>query len=516
MRDLRLYVIVFISGAAVLALEILGTRILGPFYGMGLFLWSALITVTLAALSVGYAVGGRWADRGPSFSRLGLLFGAAGLWVLAVPFLEHPVLLAAEPLGLRAAVLVTATLLFAPPLTLLGMVSPYAIRLKARDLNHVGRTAGNLYAVSTVASVVSALGMGFFLIPAMGVGRLTYAIGLALLTASGLAFFARIGGSRDRGTAALLVLGIGSAGMAKLSDDAPDPSRGLLDVRQSPYAEIRVVEARGARHLLIDGGIHSVVDPATWRTWHPYAAALDVLDFLFERPGSMLLVGLGAGSIAKRYAEHGWRVDAVEIDPVVAEVARDHFGLRSEDCAVHLRDGRRFLRETAKSYDLIVVDAFGSSSIPFHLATLESFGLMVSRLAGDGVLAVNVEVWGWDDPLVASLAATVGAHLDQVLALPTREPPDAVGNVLIVGSRRALEFDEYERLPRLSSLLDRPHEHWRGVQMNHAWDNRFVPETRSALVFTDDRNPVDLWTERVNREARRELHEYFRDLPRSW
>ena len=156
-----------LSGAAVLSLEILGTRVLGPYYGVSIYLWSALITVTLAALSVGYAVGGRWADRGPRLGALAWMLGGAGIWVLFVPWLEAPLLRLADGAGLRAAVLIAAVVLFAPPLLLLGMVSPYAIRLKAGRLDEVGRTAGNLFAVSTVASVLSAVATGFWLVPAL-------------------------------------------------------------------------------------------------------------------------------------------------------------------------------------------------------------------------------------------------------------------------------------------------------------------------------------------------------------
>src|SRR5512145_1231763 len=172
MAHFALYAVVSISGASVLAIEILGTRVLGPFYGVSIFLWSALITVTLAALAAGYALGGRWADRGPRLARLGTLLAAAGVWTLLVPWLRQPLLGALEPLGLRAAVLAAALLLFAPPLLCLGMVSPYAVRLKADRLDAVGRTAGNLYAVSTLASVVAALATGFYLVPWVGVLRL--------------------------------------------------------------------------------------------------------------------------------------------------------------------------------------------------------------------------------------------------------------------------------------------------------------------------------------------------------
>jgi hypothetical protein len=166
--SLWLYVVVALSGAGVLALEILGTRLLGPFYGVSLYLWSALISVTLAALSVGYALGGRWADRDARPARLTGLLAGAGLWIMVVPWLRGPLLAVSESLGLRAAVLLSATVLFFPPLMLLGMVSPVAIRIHASTLDRVGRSAATLCG-PTMASVVAALATGFWRIPAVGV-----------------------------------------------------------------------------------------------------------------------------------------------------------------------------------------------------------------------------------------------------------------------------------------------------------------------------------------------------------
>src|SRR5262245_30745753 len=310
-----LYVVVSVSGAAVLAIEMLGTRLLGPFYGVSLFLWSALISVTLAALAAGYALGGRWADRGPRRSRLGLLLAGAGAWLLAVPWLQRPVLTLLEPVGLRAAVLVAACVLFALPLVLLGMVSPYAVRLKTPSLDRVGRTAGNLYAISTIASVASALLTGFFLIPSIGVHRLVVLIALVLLATSLLLVEWR------RTKAGVGVVGLltclGVVLLPRLPSSAAAPGGGVLAIEQSPYAEIRVLEKPLERFLLIDGGIHTWVATDTWRPLLRYAAALNVMKLLFDAPGRLLTVGLGGGSVVQEYARDGWAVDAVEIDPVV-------------------------------------------------------------------------------------------------------------------------------------------------------------------------------------------------------
>jgi spermidine synthase len=515
MKHLVLYAIVFVAGAAVLAIEILGTRILGPFYGVSLFLWSALITVTLVALAVGYWLGGRWADRGARLARLGWLLGAAGLWLLAIPWTGHPLLAVAEPLGIRLAVLVSAFVLFAPPLTLLGMVAPYAIRLRAASLSEVGRSAGDLYALSTLASVLAALATGFWLIPTVGVTRLVTLVGVMLLLGAAAALGA---GSRGR-SAALVAVALAGAGLAsaglrrRAATQAASGEAKLIAALHSPYADVRVVDAAQGRFLLIDGGIHTVVDPESWRARLDYVAVVDIVKNFFPKPGRLLLVGLGGGSVAKSFAGDGWSVDAVEIDATIVDVARRYFGLLRRDARVFTMDGRAFLRRHRDAYDVVVLDAFGSCAIPFHLITGESFDLVARRLRPGGVLAVNIESVGWRDPLVASVAATLGRAFTRVVALPIAEPPNALGNLVLLASERVLELDE-EKLGRPFDYLSDPDAHRAVVQRNHAWDNRFAPDAYGKTFFTDDLNPVDVLAERINLEARRRLHAHrsLRDL----
>ena len=461
---MSLYIVVFISGAAVLALEILGTRILGPFYGVSLFLWSALITVTLLALSVGYALGGRWADRGALPIRLYYLVASAGLWTLLIPWIRRPVLFIAEPFGLRFAVLVAAFALFFIPLTLLGMVSPYAIKLRARSIDVVGRTAGDLYAVSTVGGVVAALVTGFVLIPNIGVGRLTYSVGASLVAVSAAGIFLERrdgrGESGDLVTAVLMLLATGGFAWL-LPTEGADPAVGLRAVRQSPYAELRVLDTAQGRHLLIDGGVHTIVEPGSWETAYPYVALVDL--------------------------------------------AREYFGLRPEEGTIHEMDGRQFLIRDDRTYDVVVMDAFGSSSIPFHLITRESFGLIKSRLDDGGIFVMNLETEGWSDVLVRSVSVSLTAHFLWVLALPAHDDPSGLGNVVIFASNRRLDD------PSAPAEADRLEAY-----RTFGWQNRFIPERAGAPILTDDLNPVDLWSERINLRARRDLHEYFRDVGVNW
>jgi spermidine synthase len=507
MKTWFIYLAVVVSGACVLAIEILGTRILGPFYGVSLYLWSALIGVTLAALSLGYYLGGIWADRGPRLNRFSLLLALSGLWIVFIPWLKHPVLAVAEPFGLRFAVLFAAFVLFFPPLTSLGMVSPYAIRIKATTIDTVGRTAGNLYAISTMASVVSAILTGFFLIPSVGVSRLTFLVGIVLVATAliGLVSTRRPGVVVPSIVACLL---LGAAGNRLAPVERWNSDMGLLTVEHSAYGELRVVEKDGQRYLLIDGGVHTIVDPETWESRFPYVDVVDIARLCTEKPGRVLIVGLGGGSVVKRYARGGWQVDAVEIDPIVTKIANGYFGLREDEARVHHMDGRQYLITHHETYDVIVMDAFGSSSIPFHLVTRESFGLAASRLAPGGILAMNIEAVGWEDIFVRTLAATLREHFDHVMALPIAEPPNVLGNLVLMASDRPLELSE-----ELPDPPDRVSAEYNRV---HAWANSFEPNSDGVPILTDDLNPVDLWAERINLVAREDLHDYFGSQGVSW
>lgn len=505
MNNRSLYVIVSITGASVLALEILGTRVLGPFYGVSLYLWSALISVTLIALSAGYAIGGRLADRSATGRTLGAVLAAAGIWTLLVIFLKHPVLELFSKAGLRIAVLGAAFILFAPPLTLLGMISPFAIRMRARRIEEVGRSAGYLSALSTIASVVSALAVGFFLIPEIGVNRLLVIIGGILIITGSWFFLA--GKKLQRGiTSSTLLLLLLLMVRTALISEQPDPSRGLLAVCQSPYGELRVADTDEGRHLLIDGGIHSLVDTATWNSFFHYAAVMDLPKYFFTKPGRMLLLGLGGGSLAKQYAREGWQVDALEIDPGVIRLARQYFSLQPSDATIIETDGREFLLHPGAAYDVILLDVFGSSSLPFHLVTLEAFALVRKRLAPEGIVAINLETLGWHDPLVGMISLTLAREFREVLALPMEEPPDRSGNVVLLAANRMLVL---LRDPERNEALEPEWRYGPGYQKVHAWDNRFTPDTLGAVVLTDDLNPVDLRSEAINLAVRKDLHRYF-------
>ena len=499
-----LFAVVSLSGAAVLVLEILGTRVLGPYYGVSLFLWSALISVTLAALACGYAIGGRLASRAPNAGTLSTILLAAGVWVLAVPWIRTPLVHAAGGAGLQGAVLIAALFLFFVPLMLLGMVSPYAIRLASRSVDEVGRVSGDLFAVSTLASVLAAVATGFWLIPTLGVTKLLLVVAGALFLAAALA---RAGAGSRVGAAVVLVIGAGLAAGSWLRPAKLSP--GVLAAEESPYAELRVIDHHAFRYLLIDGGAHTIFDRETGLPWQTYVYVTEIAaDIAGKSEGRLLLVGLGGGGTAEVFARRGWTVDAVEIDPRIPELARRWFGLRPQHANVIVDEGRRFLRRSRDRYDVVFFDAFGSAAIPFHLVTREAFADAKARLAPGGILALNVETVGWQDPLAHALVATLRTQFAHVIALPTAEPPDQLGNLVLMASDRPLDLDPDLLGDPVGTLSDDV-EHFRVVSRMHAWNNQYVPNR--GVVLTDDWNPVDLRAEEINRVARKNLHETLPD-----
>ncbi|MGZ8919276.1 MAG: fused MFS/spermidine synthase, partial [Methylobacter sp.] len=146
-----LYLTIFLTGASVMVIELLGTRMIAPFYGTSLYVWSSLISVTMIALALGYFVGGRWADR-TKRTGLSLIIALAALFTLLIPWATRFVLMATDPLGLRAGAFLSALVLFSPSLTMLGMVGPFAIKLSTSRLDGIGSSSGNIYAVSTIGS----------------------------------------------------------------------------------------------------------------------------------------------------------------------------------------------------------------------------------------------------------------------------------------------------------------------------------------------------------------------------
>ncbi|MEP7334551.1 MAG: fused MFS/spermidine synthase [Actinomycetota bacterium] len=477
-----LYVLVFLAGVGTLATEICASRLLAPYYGSSTIVWANIIGLTLASLSLGYWLGGRVADRNPSPHVLGRLVLAAALLVAVIPFVSSPILdVASSGLDEVSAGAVIGSffgtlLLFAPPIVLLGMVAPFAIRLALVELSSAGQVAGRLYALSTVGSLFGTFVPALITIPLIGTQRTLLATAALLAAAAST----MLGRRWLVATAAIAALVLVPPGAVKASDGE------VLYEVESPYQFVQVVERGGARRLYLNEGVavHSLWRPGTVLTGGVWDAFL-ALPVLLNRPVDRVAVlGNAGGTIARAYGEL-WpaaRIDGVEIDPAVSEAGREYLGLGDNPrLTVHDADARPFLRRSDSKYDLIVVDAYHQPYVPFYLATREFFRLVHRHLAPGGIVALNVATVPDDRSLEENLAGTLAAEFESVHVWPVLRFNHIVIGFTDRDSPGAMAYD-----PRIDSLVDL------------LVDGGLSPPVEPlARPWTDDRAPVEWVTDRM-------------------
>lgn len=373
-----------LTGAASLVLEIVGTRVISPYYGSSLYCWSALITVTLVALAGGYNLGGRWADHAPSPTLFARLICFAGATTAVIPALRVPVLKATTPLGIQLGALASATVLVAPALILLAALPPLAIRLTTQSLAGVGRSSGDVYAVSTLGSVGGALLAGFALVPNLSVTHILCGQAVALLLLGALGYWLSQSKVNLRPAAA-------AAAVALVAFwPRVEPETNLLYHKDSPYGQIKVLDFGERRYLLINGTTQSMVNPKTGESDSQYAQAFEAAALARPQGKRGLVVGVGAGNlIMELERRYGWTVDGVDIDPDVVAVARRFFSFAPKG-HVAVEDGRGYFEKKHGEYAAIFLDAFGPEAPPYHLFTRESFEAAHGALQPGGIFAINL------------------------------------------------------------------------------------------------------------------------------
>jgi spermidine synthase len=476
-----LYALVFLAGVGTLATEICASRLLAPYYGSSTIVWANIIGLVLASLSLGYWLGGRIADRRPSARLLGQLVLGAAVLVAVIPFVSRPILdVAAKGLDELSAGAVIgsffATLfLFAPPVVVLGMVAPFAIRLALDDVRSAGVVAGRLYALSTVGSLLGTFLPALLTIPLVGTQR-TLLASAALLAAAAAVVLGRRWAVAAVAIGALVAI---PPGVVKASE-----GRVLYEV-ESPYQFVQVVERDGARRLFLNEGIavHSIWRPNTVLTGGVWDAFLAVPALLDHPPRRAAILGNAGGTIARAFGRF-WpdvEIDGVEIDPAVSEAGRRYLGMNDNPrLVVHDADARPFLRRTDKQYDLIYVDAYHQPYVPFYLATREFFRLVRDRLATGGIVALNVATVPDDRSLEENLAATLATELPSVYVWPALR-----FNHVVLGVNGELPQTTQAVDPRIQPLVD---------LLVHDLDANVEP---AGDPWTDDRAPVEWVTDRM-------------------
>ena len=479
----------FVSGVASMGLEILAGRMIAPQFGSSIYTWGTIIGVFLAALSLGYHHGGTMAAARASTDQLVRLFLGTALYVAVLIFAGDFLLRASTgfPLPSRAASLPAVVILFGPPTYLLGFVSPYAAELSGKE--EIGAASGHVYAVGTVGSIVGAFATTYFLIPSLSVERIALVFGL-LSVATAVAI-ARPSISRQQAGAsaavALVLLATTSSGAAGIAVEGR-----VVYQTQTAYQELQVVDRGDTRTLYLDGQRHSAMDKGDpTRHVFDYTRYFHLPYLFADEPDDsdrVLFVG-GAGFTGpKRFVEeYNATVDVVEIDPEVIDVAKEYFAVEeSERLNVYNEGGRQFLRETNRTYDVIVLDAYKKDKVPFQLTTVEFMRLTERRLSEDGILFSNLisAPSGPASKFYRAEYKTMSRAYPRVYSFPTVGGM-TVQNIEIVATKNATAVTE-ERL----RARDERREIGIGLREEISTYRRDV-DTGDVPVLRDDRAPVD-------------------------
>jgi len=478
----RLRAVAFFVGAASLGAEIAAARLLAPYFGASTIIWANTIATVLVALSVGYAVGGRLADRHADLPGLCAIVLCAAVLLAIVPFVSDPFLSEAVKalgtlsiggfLGSLAAVLV----LVAVPVVLLGMVAPYANRLAVGRVADTGTVTGRLYAISTAGSLFGTFLAALLLIPLIGTHRtfLVFAVMLAVVAAFG------------SGSWRFLAVAAGIAGLLAIPPaaiGADVAGARVVYSTETQYQYARVLQfPSGERWLELNEGVavHSLYRPGSYLTggyWDnflvlPFAAAP-------TPPRRIAILGDAAGTVARAYGHYfpNTRVDAVEIDGELTSIGRRYFGLSGPRLHLYTADARPWLEANHARYDAIFLDAYRQPYIPFYLVTREFFALIRDHLNPGGVVIVNVgHIPGSD-----ALEKVVSATLHAVFGVVAR---DVAGdaNSLVIASARPLSFAHLAVPAPLRPLAQQV-----AAQVG--------PALRGGAVYTDDKAPVEWLTD---------------------
>lgn len=494
MKRYLLEIVVFITGAVVMIMELVGTRILAPYVGSSIIVWTSLIGIILGSLSLGYAFGGKLADKNPSYKVLSTIIFLATIYIALLALFKEVVLstVSGASFDLRFTSVASSLVLFAPPSLLLGMVVPYTVKLRLKSLAKTGRISGNLYAFSTVGSIIGTFAAGFFLIAYLGNTKILVLLSFLLLVAGYLCLLA----DQKENKLSLFLL----FSLILLAWFLALPAKGQLGFVDTDTAYSRVL----LQKTEIDGRPALTMHTGLWGTQSAMFLDSDELaleytkyyrlsDHFNPSISKALAIGGGGYSYPKDFLKRNpdASLDVVEIDPGVTELARKYFNLKPDPrLFISHADGRVFLNKAKSTYDAIYIDAYQSDlSIPYQLTTIESVQKMHQSLNEGGVVIVNIisAINGPAGKFLRAELATYKEVFPQVYIFPVSYVnfPDEVQNIALVALKS-------EKKPSFESEDEVLNEY-----LGHLWAKEVSADVE---VLTDDYAPVDQYMLEVIRE----------------
>lgn len=467
----RYELISLLTGASVMILEIVGTRLIAPYFGTSTYVWTSMIGVILGSLSLGLWYGGRLADKYDTRHDLGLIIAGSAVLVLAMSFLQEPVLtlIANQQFDLRFSSIIAAIVLFGAPSMLIGMVSPHLAKLRVTSLKTTGATIGRLEAASAIGSIGGTFLSGYWLLAYFGTRSVTLWLVILLAVTSFLASPKRFVWSR----VSIIVI----AGVFLVS---PSYTPGILADIDSAYNRYQVVQSdynsRTANLLIMDRqSVQSGVYPdSPSEIVFPYAKSMIRATLDLPDAKRILVIGGGAYTIPMILGKELPQafIDVAEIDPVLDKLSREYFGYTDlPNLHVYHEDGRTFINRRNEKYDLILIDAFNSLTPPFHLTSREAVGRLKQNLQKGGAVIVNTPT-EYDGEFLPSLQKTyanifgqVSIHQAEEVSLDIKHVKQ---NFIIVATESA------SRLQKLTKHLNKP-----------------ISPPRSGILLTDNYAPVE-------------------------
>lgn len=483
-----LEITVFICGAVVMIFELVGSRVLGPYFGTSIFVWTSLIGIILGSLSFGYYFGGKIADKKPSINVLSLIILLSAIFIGLTIFLKDLLLgyLQINISDTRISLVIASLILFSPASVLLGMVSPYAAKLKLNNLNVSGSTIGNLYAISTTGSIFGTFLSGFCLIPRFGTNKLLIIISI-ILTLVSFALFPKQRKKLKLYTLIIFILSLFVIDQFNYINK----KNGFIDV-DTAYNRIWIYDyqhtktGRLIRVMGINNENHSSMFLDSDELVSEYAKYYHLAKHFFPNFKTTLMFGGAGYSYPKNFLLKypGATIDVIEIDPKVTDLAKKHFNLKKNSrLTIYHEDGRVYLNRTQKKYDIIFGDAFSSRfSLPYQLTTKEAVQKKYDILNDNGVIILNIisSIEGKKGQFSRAEYATYKNIFPHVYLFPVEKPNEGykVQNIILVAlkSKQNPIFNNTD------------------VELNKCLQNLWEKQINTDKpILTDDYAPVDYY-----------------------
>jgi spermidine synthase len=483
-----LEIVVFVCGAVVMMFELVGSRVLGPYFGTSLFVWTSLIGIILGSLSLGYYLGGKIADKKSSFKSLSLIIFLAAISIGLMVSIKDFWLIVLQNnfTDIRTSSVLASLTLFLPASVFLGMVSPYAVKLKLNNLNTSAQTVGTLYAISTTGSIFGTFLAGFYLIPHFGTNKLLIILSITLIIIS-LALSAKKDTRIKLSVFAIVVIGwFVISGLNYML-----PKSGFIDVdtaynRIWIYNRIDFRTNKIVKMMGINNENHSSMFLDNDELVNEYTKYYHLAKHFNPNFKKTLMLG-GAGYSYPKDFLHKYpeaTIDVVEIDPKVTELAKKYFRLEENPrLTIYHEDGRVFLNKTQEKYDVIFGDAFSSHySLPYQLTTKEAVQKKYNILNDDGIVILNIisAIEGEKGKFLRAEYATYKSLFPQVYLFPVTHSDygNVVQNIILVALKSEKDQTFNDSDPKLNEYLQ------------HLWKKMVDAD---IPILTDDFAPVDYY-----------------------